>query len=94
LYLSKIFSRNSHYLIFGLTLLAWLACDRWGWDYEIEVLLASQVVLGVYHLAMFKRVYAQGWVKTVFKTLVFSQAYLFTFILFMALELLYSFWMF
>jgi hypothetical protein len=82
------------YLVFGLTLLAWLACDRWGWDYEIETLVASQVVLGVYHLAMFRRVYGQGWVKTVLKTFIFSQAYLLTFIVFMTLELLYSFWTF
>jgi Protein of unknown function (DUF3667) len=82
------------YLVFGLALLGWQAFAKWHLDLSIEFLVASQVILLVYHLAMFRRAYGQGWFKTIFKASMFTFFYFTTLSFFFILELAYSFWAF
>ena len=82
------------YLVFGLTLLSWQASEKWHWGITEPILMAPQVILFAYVLGMFKRVFRQGWTKSFIKASFYTFCYFLTSLIFLVLELLYSFWMF
>jgi hypothetical protein len=64
------------------------------YQYPVELVTYSTLILSVYIVLMFKNVYKQGWLKTTLKAVLLSWAYSIVLIIFLVAEILVSFFLY